>query len=75
MPLHVSSTMCLSSGGQNCIIQHLVSPVGCRPMHGTTTYRCDDSWLIAMIVLDGVNTLQNSLFQLGMMAGYALNVR
>jgi hypothetical protein len=25
MPLHVSSTMCLSSGGQNCIIQHLVS--------------------------------------------------
>jgi len=25
MPLHVSSTMCSSSGGQNCIIQHLVS--------------------------------------------------
>jgi len=25
MPLHVSSTMCASSGGQNCIIQHLVS--------------------------------------------------
>jgi fructose-1,6-bisphosphatase/sedoheptulose 1,7-bisphosphatase-like protein len=25
-PLHVSSTMCSSSGGQNCIIQHLVSP-------------------------------------------------
>ena len=24
-PLHVSSTMCSSSGGQNCIIQHLVS--------------------------------------------------
>jgi len=24
MPLHVSSAMCLSSGGQNCIIQHLV---------------------------------------------------
>ena len=24
MPLHVSSTMCSSSGGQNCIIQHLV---------------------------------------------------
>jgi len=23
-PLHVSSTMCSSSGGQNCIIQHLV---------------------------------------------------
>jgi len=25
MPLHVSSTMCSSSGGQNFIIQHLVS--------------------------------------------------
>jgi len=25
MPLHVSTTMCSSSGGQNCIIQHLVS--------------------------------------------------
>jgi len=25
MSLHVSSTMCLSSGGENCIIQHLVS--------------------------------------------------
>jgi len=25
MPLHVSNTMCSSSGGQNCVIQHLVS--------------------------------------------------
>jgi len=25
MPVHVSSTMCSSSVGQNCIIQHLVS--------------------------------------------------
>ena len=35
MPLHVSSTMCLSSGGQNCIIQPLVSShsVGGRPVH------------------------------------------
>ena len=34
MPVHVSSTMCSSSGGQNCIIQHLVSstPVRGRPM-------------------------------------------
>jgi len=33
MPLHVSSIMCLSSGGQNCIIQHLVTShsVGGRP--------------------------------------------
>ena len=35
MPLHVSSTVCLSSGGQNCIIQHLVSShsVGGRSAH------------------------------------------
>jgi len=35
MPLHVSSTMCSSSGGQNCIIQHLVSSnsLGGRPVH------------------------------------------
>ena len=35
MPLHVSNTMCSSSGGQNCIIQHLVSThtVGGRPVH------------------------------------------
>jgi len=34
MPLHVSSTMCSSSGGPNCIIQHLVSShsVGGRPV-------------------------------------------
>jgi len=25
MPLHVLHTMCSSSGGKNCIIQHLVS--------------------------------------------------
>jgi len=25
MPLHVLSTVCSSSAGQNCIIQHLVS--------------------------------------------------
>ena len=44
MPLHVSSTMCSSSGGQNWIIQRLVSShsVGGRPVHGTATYllRC-----------------------------------
>jgi len=34
MLLHVSSTMCLLSGGQNCITQHLVSShsVGDRPL-------------------------------------------
>jgi len=25
MPLHILSTKCSSSGGRNCIIQHLVS--------------------------------------------------
>ena len=41
MPLHVSSTMCSSSGGQNCIIQHLVSShtVGGRP----APTGCDDT--------------------------------
>jgi len=45
MPLHVSSTMCSSSGGQNCIIQPLVSShsVGGRSVHGKATYRCDDT--------------------------------
>jgi len=36
MLLHVSSTMCSSSGGKNCIIQHLagiITPVGGRPVH------------------------------------------
>jgi len=34
MHLHVSSTMCSSWGGQNCIIQHLVSSHLCgRPVH------------------------------------------
>jgi len=40
MPVHVSSTMCSSSGGKNCIIQHLVSShsVGGHPVHGMATY-------------------------------------
>ena len=59
MPLHVSSTMYSSSGGQNCIIQHLLSShlyvvVLCTgwekkrrfyslPVNRTATYRCDDT--------------------------------
>jgi len=33
--------LCSSSGGQNCIIQHLVlsHSVGGRPVHRTATYR------------------------------------
>ena len=40
MPVHVSCTTCLSSGCQNCIIQHLVSShtVGGCPVHGTACY-------------------------------------
>ena len=59
MPLLISRTVCSSSGGQNCIIQHLVSShsVGGRPVrmlredclspsqpvHRTANYRCDDT--------------------------------
>ena len=44
--------MCSSSGGQNYIKQSLVrgertsgiiTPIGGRPVHGTATYRCDDT--------------------------------
>ena len=39
IPLHFLSTMCSSSGGQNCIIQHLVSShsVCGRPVHRNYT--------------------------------------
>ena len=34
MPLHVSSTMCSSLGGQNCYTASgIISPVGGRPVH------------------------------------------
>ena len=35
MSLHVSSNMCSSSGGQNCIIQHVVIITLCRWPSGT----------------------------------------
>jgi hypothetical protein len=36
---------CSTSGGQNCITQHLLSSyfVGRRPVHRTATYICDDT--------------------------------
>jgi len=48
MPVHVSSTMCSSSGGKNCIIQHLVfvTPVGGRPVR-----RLREDWLECMGLL------------------------
>ena len=52
-PVHVSSTRCSSSGGQNCIIQHLDYHHTCRwpsgaqvrsqPVHRTATCMCDDT--------------------------------
>ena len=34
MPLHVSSTVCSSSGGQNCITASgIITPLGGRPVH------------------------------------------
>ena len=42
MPLHVSSTMCSSSGGQNCIIQHLVAS---HSVGGRTVHRLGEDWL------------------------------
>jgi len=52
MPLHVSSTMCSSSGGQNCIIQPLVSSqlYVTVPCTGKTRF-CASSWLITKIIL------------------------
>jgi len=40
MPVHVLSTVCSSSEGQNCITQHLVSS---HLVHETATYMCDDT--------------------------------
>jgi len=42
---------CLSSGGQNCTIQHLfiITPIGGRPVHGT--YRCDDKQMLHSTIL------------------------
>ena len=49
MPLHVSSTMCSSSsGGQNCIIQHLVSSHLLGAVRCTGCALC---WLITKIIL------------------------
>jgi len=56
MPLHVSSTMCSSSGGQNCIIQHLVSPdsvVG-RPVGSPLSTCAPDGHLQCVTIPDAV---------------------
>jgi len=56
MPLQVSSTMCSSSGGQNCIIQHLVSShsVGGRPVHRLGEDCAWDGHLQSVMIPDAV---------------------
>ena len=63
MPLHVSSTMCSSSGGQNYIIQHLVSShsVGGRPVH---RLREDCSHLLKFS-FNFINSLLSLIFFMG----------
>ena len=48
MPLHVSSTMCPSSGGQNCIIQRLVSS------HVQVAVRCTGRPPIGVMIPEAV---------------------
>jgi len=56
MPEHVSSTMCSSSGGQNCIIQHLVSShsVGGRPVRSRLSTCAPDGHLQSVMIPDAV---------------------
>ena len=37
--------MCSSPGGQKLYytVSGIITPIGGRPVHGTTTYRCDDT--------------------------------
>ena len=56
MPLHVSSTMCSSSEGQNFIIQHLVSShsVGGRPVHRLGEDLCTGRPPTGVMIADAV---------------------
>ena len=56
MPLHVSSTMFSSPGGQNCIIQHLVSShsVGGCPVHRLREDCARDGHLHSLMIPDAV---------------------
>jgi len=70
MPLHVSSTTCLSSGGQNCIIQHLVSShtVGGRPVYNYKTRFCALSWLITKNICKVADFIRLEVTENGMIA-------
>jgi len=56
MPLHVSTTMCSSSGGKNCIIQHLVSShnVGGLPVHSPLSTCAPAGHLQCVMIPDAV---------------------
>jgi len=58
MSPYVSSTMCSSSGGQNCIIQHsgIITPVGGRPVHRLRplSTRAPDGHLQSVTIPDAV---------------------
>ena len=45
MPLHVSSTIVLIIRRSKLYYtaSGIIAPVGGRPVHGTATYRCDDT--------------------------------
>ena len=71
MPLHVSSTMCSSSGGQNSIIEQ---PSGAQverglvlsqPVHRAVTYRCDTRCCIMTTLPDGIPRNCGSILEWG----------
>ena len=55
MPLHVSSTMCSSSGGQNCITASgIITPVGGRPVHRSSLNLCTGRPPTGVMIPDAV---------------------
>ena len=56
MPLHVSSTTCSSSGGQNCIYtaSGIITPVGGRPVHRLRADCAPDGYLQSVTIPDAV---------------------
>jgi hypothetical protein len=45
MPLHVSSTSAHRQEAKTVFftVSGIIKPIGGRPVHGTATYRCDDT--------------------------------
>jgi len=59
MPLHVSSTICSSSGGQKLYMQHLVSShsVGGRPVHRLREDLCTGRPPTSVMIPDAAYTI------------------